>query len=268
MKYDYLSFRREVTRTVRCIALLALAAGAATSPASAEDWGAYAVIPASAPTLVLEAVGSGTTEGTVISIGKPAGTPNQKWVITAKGNNLYSDQAVCTPGPGARRGERGTAIGDGHRARNGERQALAGMDPQEKRERIVLPHSPARSRKRAWIIWAAGQSPEQRSTCGQTTPGDPHLEWIIKPLAGTMAAVAPRYRRISAQHLRSARNQTRRHSQRRTEEFHLFEQHDFSGDRSASDGLHSRPSTMAPNRLASTSGPTALTRSNKLCSRR
>ena len=42
------------------------------------------------PALVLEAVGSGTTEGTVISIGKPAGTPNQKWVITAKGNNVYS----------------------------------------------------------------------------------------------------------------------------------------------------------------------------------
>ncbi len=111
MKYDYLSFRREVTRTVRCIALLALAAGAATSPASAEDWGAFALIPSSAPTLVLEAVGSGTTDGTVISIGKPAGTPNQKWVITAKGNNFYSVKPSYTSALVLATAKGGTAIG-------------------------------------------------------------------------------------------------------------------------------------------------------------
>ena len=67
-----------------------LLAGAGLGRAIADDWGAYALIPASARALVLEAVGSGTTEGTVISIGKPAGTPNQKWVMMAKGNNLYA----------------------------------------------------------------------------------------------------------------------------------------------------------------------------------
>ena len=30
------------------------------------------------------------TEGTVVSIGKPTNSPNQKWVITAKPNKLYS----------------------------------------------------------------------------------------------------------------------------------------------------------------------------------
>ena len=67
----------------------ALIVGTATSLAIADDWGAYALIPASAPALVLEAVGSGRTEGTVVSIGKPTNSPNQKWVITAKPNKLF-----------------------------------------------------------------------------------------------------------------------------------------------------------------------------------
>ena len=71
-------------------------------------------------------------------------------------------------------------------------------------------------------------------------PGDRHLEWIIKPLAGTMPRSPPR-RRIPIQDVRCARHQTRRHSQRRAEGLHVFEQHDFSGDRPASDGLHPRP---------------------------
>ena len=65
-------------------------AGIAVRPSTAEDWGSYAIIPASSPALVLEAVGSGTADGTVVSIGKPAGTANQKWVITPKGNDLYA----------------------------------------------------------------------------------------------------------------------------------------------------------------------------------
>ncbi len=56
----------------------------------AEDWGAYSIAPVSAPMMVLEAVGAGTADGTVISLNKPAGTPNQKWVITPKGDNVYS----------------------------------------------------------------------------------------------------------------------------------------------------------------------------------
>ena len=46
-----------------------LIGGPVASFAIAEDWGAYELVPASAPALVLEAVGSGTTEGTVVSIG-------------------------------------------------------------------------------------------------------------------------------------------------------------------------------------------------------
>ncbi len=61
-----------------------LVAGIATRPSFAEDWGAYSLVPASAPALVLEAVGTGTRAAMVVSIGKPAGTANLKWVITPK----------------------------------------------------------------------------------------------------------------------------------------------------------------------------------------
>jgi hypothetical protein len=56
-------------------------AGLLSPLAHAEDWGAYSIVPVSAPKMVLEAVGSGTTDGTIVSINDPAGTPNQKWVI-------------------------------------------------------------------------------------------------------------------------------------------------------------------------------------------
>ncbi len=70
--------------------LVVLLACVLTAPAFAEDWGAYALIPVSAPGMALEAVGSGTGESTVVSIGRPTGMANQKWVIGPKGNNLYS----------------------------------------------------------------------------------------------------------------------------------------------------------------------------------
>ena len=70
--------------------LAVLFTGVLTGQSLGEDWGLYAITPASAPALVLEAVGSGTTDGTVVSIGKPVAAANQKWVIASKGDNFYS----------------------------------------------------------------------------------------------------------------------------------------------------------------------------------
>ena len=70
--------------------IAALVAATLSNHSLAEDWGAYSIIPVSAPKMVLEAVGAGTADGTAVSINKPAGTPNQKWVITPKGDNLFS----------------------------------------------------------------------------------------------------------------------------------------------------------------------------------
>ncbi|MEO6787050.1 MAG: RICIN domain-containing protein, partial [Chthoniobacteraceae bacterium] len=70
--------------------LIALALGLAGIPAMAEDWGAYSIVPVSAQATVLEAVGSGNTEGTVVSINRPAGAPNQKWIITPAEAGFFS----------------------------------------------------------------------------------------------------------------------------------------------------------------------------------
>lgn len=59
-----------------------------TTPAFAEDWGAYRIVPASAPEFVLEAIG-GTKEGDTVSIQKPNGGANQKWIFDPKGDGLY-----------------------------------------------------------------------------------------------------------------------------------------------------------------------------------
>ena len=70
--------------------IAALSAGGMASRSLAEDWGAYSLVPLSAQAMVLEAVGSGTDEGSIVSINKPAGTANQKWVITPKEDSFYS----------------------------------------------------------------------------------------------------------------------------------------------------------------------------------
>jgi hypothetical protein len=61
-----------------------------TTQLSAEDWGAYVITPVSAPAMVLEAVDAGTTEGTRVSIGNPAGAAHQKWFIVPKGDGFYA----------------------------------------------------------------------------------------------------------------------------------------------------------------------------------
>ena len=61
----------------------------ASASALAQDWGGpFTIIPVSAPEMVLEAVDSGTAEGTKVSIGSPSGKPNQKWTVTPQGAAL------------------------------------------------------------------------------------------------------------------------------------------------------------------------------------
>jgi len=70
--------------------LAGLCAGMLAQHARAEDWGAYALAPCGAPGMVLEAVGAGTVEGTVVSIGRAGGKPNQKWLIVPKDGEFFA----------------------------------------------------------------------------------------------------------------------------------------------------------------------------------
>lgn len=73
--------------------------GIAALPARAEDpAGPVRIVPASAPAMVLEALASGTTQGTPVSIAAPSGAPNQQWIFTPKGDGFYSVAPKHCPG--------------------------------------------------------------------------------------------------------------------------------------------------------------------------
>ena len=191
----------------RIIPLIALLlAAAATSAVYGEDWGALcALIPASAPGFVLEAVGSGMTDGTVISIARPVGSPNQKWVIAANGNNRYSIKPSYSSTLVLAAARGGTGIGTAIvlETESGKPWQEWNLKKNENGSYCLVPrHAPEKGLDHLGGRAVAGA----KIDLWANHPGDQHLEWIVKPLAGTMAAVAPWHRRVSAQHVRSARN--------------------------------------------------------------
>jgi gluconolactonase len=169
--------------------IVMLLAGLGTSPAVAEDWGAYALIPASAPRLVLEAVGAGKTNGTVVSIGKPRETPNQKWIITASGKDhysirpSYSSKLVLAVSNGGE--EDGTPIV--LETESGKPWQLWALKKNSDGSYCLVPKHAA---TKGLDLFRGDATPGAQVDLWMNKPGDPHLQWIIKPLAGTLSAVA------------------------------------------------------------------------------
>ena len=146
--------------------------------------GAYAIIPSGAPALVLEAVGPGTDEGTAISIGKPAGSPSQKWVITPRGNGLYAirpssgSTLVLAAAQGSEKD--GTPIVlETDRDRPWQQWAL--RKNEDGSYCIVPGHSPGKGLDH----FAGKATPGARIDLWANNPGDGHLRWTIRPLAGS-----------------------------------------------------------------------------------
>ena len=77
--------------------IIALALGAFTTTRAAEEWGVYSIVPVSTPTMVLEAVDSGREDGTIVSINKPAGGANQKWIITLHDEQFFTIKPAHDP---------------------------------------------------------------------------------------------------------------------------------------------------------------------------
>ena len=176
--------------TLRLIqAIAALVAGIATRPAFAEDWGAYSLVPASAPGLVLEAVGSGTGEGTAVSIGKPAGTANQKWVITPRGRDLYSIRPSYSSTLVLSASKGGVATGTAIvlETESGRPWQRWQIKKNEDGSYCLIPgHAPEQGLDHL----GGDPRPGARIDLWTNQPGDPHLQWMIKPLAGTVAPSA------------------------------------------------------------------------------
>ncbi len=164
--------------------VVVLTAGGTTCPSRGEDWGYYSVIPVSAPALVLEAVDSGTTDGTVVSIGKPSAAANQKWIVLPKGDGLYSikpshsSKLVLAVAKGG--DKNGTAIV--LESDSGQPWQIWTLNKQDNGSYTLVPkHAP----EKGLNDFGGNKAPGAQIDLWENKEGDPHLQWFIKPLAGS-----------------------------------------------------------------------------------
>ena len=182
-----MQYLRKLSQTIFVVVAVCLGFGA--NRILAEDWGYYSVIPVSAPALVLEAVGTGTSEGTVVSIGKPSAAENQKWAVLPKGDGLYAIQPAYDSKlvmAVAKGGDRnGTAIV--LESDRGEPWQLWKLSRQDNGSYTLVPkHAP----DKGLDDFGGNKSPGARIDLWENRGGDPHLQWFIRPLAGSGVAQA------------------------------------------------------------------------------
>lgn len=159
--------------------------GAFGGLAVADDWGAYSLVPASAPALVLEVTGPEIKEGAVISIGKPSGQPSQKWVIVPKTQDQYmvkpsmNSPLVMSAAKGGMKN--GTPIV--LETETGQAWQLWTLKKNDNGSYCLIPgHAPTQG-----LDHLGGKpTPGAQIDLWTNNPGDQHLHWFIKPLAGSV----------------------------------------------------------------------------------
>ncbi len=168
---------------------IALTLGLASISANAEDWGAYTLVPVSAPATVLEVVDSAKTEGAIVSINLPAGTPNQKWRIFPKEAGFFSikpthdDSFVLAAAKGG--AKNGTSIV--LEKDSGKAWQLWAMTKHENGSYSLTPkHAPAMGID----DFGGKREPGAKIDLWTYNANDQHLQWFIKPLAGSGIAAA------------------------------------------------------------------------------
>ena len=168
---------------VRLLSLL-VAGWFAQTRAIAEDWGAFSIIPVSGQTMVLEAVDAGTTSGTVVAIGKASGAANQKWTILPKGEGFFSLQpahatglALAVAGGSDKTGSLAVleTVSD-------TPSQLWSLNPQDNGSYTITPkHAPGKGLDN----FGGKTEPGSKIDLWENKPGDKHLQWFIRPLAGS-----------------------------------------------------------------------------------
>ncbi len=171
-----------LSRILYCVA--ALGASAVSSYAVAEDWGLYSIVPVSAPALVLEAVDSEPAEGTTVSLGMPTAAANQKWAVVPKGDNFYSikpsssSNLVIAAAKGS--AQNGAAIV--LETDSGQPWQLWALNKQDNGSYTLTPrHAPGKGLD----DFGGNTKPGARLDLWENKAGDRHLQWFIKPRAGS-----------------------------------------------------------------------------------
>ncbi len=167
-----------------CAAVLLFFVGAELR---AEDWGAYSIVPASAPAMVLEAVDGGTTEGTIVSINMPADKAHQKWIVVPKAEGFFAIKPLHSPtlalSAAQEEPKNGTAIVlETDRDKPSQLWALTRHEGGA--YGITLKHAPAFGLDDL----GGKQEPGAKIDLWTYRRDDQHLQWLIKPLAGSSAS--------------------------------------------------------------------------------
>ena len=167
--------------------IAAIHVGAQTTAPKAEDWGAYALVPASAQAFVLEAAGA--DEGAVVSIGKPVGTASQKWIITPKGGKFFAIKPAANAALVL-----AVAKGDGKMGSAIVLEKDSGQPWQlwtlTKRDGGGYSLSPSHTTGMGMDHFGGKPVPGAKIDLWTDTGSDTHLQWLIKPLAGSGVAAA------------------------------------------------------------------------------
>jgi enterochelin esterase-like enzyme/sugar lactone lactonase YvrE len=152
--------------------------------------GAFSLSPVNAPGLVLEAVGAGTSDGTVVSIGSPTGDAKQKWNFIARGNNAYVIRPSYSPNlvlaPRAAGTNNGTDL-----VLQTETDKPTQIWTIRANENGSFSFMPQYAPTKALDDLQGSQVAGARQDIWDFDPHDPHVQWTLKPLDGaTMPTLA------------------------------------------------------------------------------
>lgn len=160
--------------------------GLATAAVSAmaQDWdGSFVIIPASAPEMVLEAVGAGVGDGTPVSLGDPSTKPGKEWIITPKGNGVhtirpsYSETMVLSASGGNT--DNGTPVV--LETDVGKPSQLWSIRQNPDGSFAFVPqHAPTKGLDDFMGCKTIGA----KLDIWDNNPSDEHLQWYVKPLPG------------------------------------------------------------------------------------
>ncbi len=174
-----------LSRTFRALTLVG--AGLLSGWAHADDWGAYAIVPVSAPALRLTWLRGGSGSGIDVTIHNPADRPNQKWIIVPKDDGFFSIESSQPAGFAltAANGEARNGTAMVLEKNTGAPSQLWNVKKLENGNYNLIPrHAPGLGLD----DFGGGNKPGSRIDLWSNKSGDPHLEWKIVALAGNGAA--------------------------------------------------------------------------------
>ena len=159
----------------------------ASNPSAAEDWGAYRIVSASTPEFVLEAVG-GVKEGAVVSIQKPTEAANQKWIIIPADGSVRVSPAqdpslvLSVENGGNKNGTPVVLAKD--RGEAWQRWSLT------KHENGSYSLIPKHASEQGLDHFGGKREAGAKIDLWTYTANDVHLQWFIRPLAGSSVVEA------------------------------------------------------------------------------